>query len=213
MTIPSVVGLKYEEAVSLLDSLGFEPRKGESRMDKDKPAGTVLIQNPPPGSIVKSGRRVYLTLSAGEIKVAVPNLLGKTLRDSKFALERIGLKLGAVEYDISDQYPVNTVMAQRIAPGVKIKKEMYVSVVISTGSATDKVAVPDLTSKSFNAAIEILKKIGLEVGNVSYIISPDLLPNTIVDQYPRAGEMVARTQPIDLIIVREGEHPKDYYEN
>lgn len=213
VTIPSVVGLKYEEAFSLLDSLGFEPRKGDSRLDKDKPAGTVLIQNPPPGSIVKSGRRVYLTLSAGEIKVAVPNLLGKTLRDSKFVLERIGLKLGAVEYDTSDQYPINTVMAQRIAPGAKIKKEMYVSVVISTGSATDKVAVPDLTSKSFNAAIEILKKIGLEVGNVSYIISPDLLPNTIVDQYPRAGEMVARTQPIDLIIVREGEHPKDYYEN
>ena len=212
-TIPSVVGMDYENAFRLLDSLGFEPRKGDSRLDKNHPAGTVIIQNPHSGSVVKSGRRIYLTLSAGEIKVTVPNLLGKTLRDSKFALERVGLKLGAVEYDSSEEFPMNTVMEQRIPSGVKVKRDIYVSIVMSTGSAADKISVPDLTSKSLKAAMEMLKSIGLEIGNVSYIVSPDLLPNTIVDQYPRAGEMAARTQTIDLIVVREGEHPRDYYEN
>jgi beta-lactam-binding protein with PASTA domain len=212
-TIPSIVGMKYEDAFTVLDSLGFEPRKGDARLDKEHPAGIVIIQNPPAGSVVKSGRRIYLTVSAGEIQVPVPNLRGRTLRDSKFALERVGLKLGAVEYQQSEEYPPNTVMEQKISPGAKVKRDVYVSIVISTGSTADKIAVPDLTSKSINAAIEILKNVGLEIGNISYIISPDLLPNTIVDQYPRVGEMVGREQKIDLIVVREGELPKDYYEN
>jgi serine/threonine-protein kinase len=212
-TIPSVVGMKYEDAFAVLDSLGFEPKKGDARLDKEQPAGVVIIQNPPAGSAVKIGRRVYLTLSAGEIHVAVPNLRGRTLRDSKFALERVGLKLGAVEYQQSDEYPPNTVMEQKISPGAKVKRDIYVSIVISTGSTTDKISVPDLTSKSVNAAVEIMKIAGLEIGNISYIVSPDLLPNTIVDQYPRAGEMVVRGQTVDLIVVREGEHPRDYYEN
>jgi len=212
-TIPSIVGMKYEDAVIVLDSLGFEPRKGDSRLDKEHPAGVVIIQNPPSGSVVKVGRRVYLTVSAGEIHVQVPNLLGRTLRDSKFTLERVGLKLGAVEYQQSEEYPANTVMEQKIAPGVKVKRDVYVSIIISTGSTADKISVPDLTSKSVSAATEIMKSLGIEIGNISYIVSPDLLPNTIVDQYPRAGEMIGREQKVDLIVVREGQHPRDYYEN
>lgn len=212
-TIPSIVGMKFEEAVEVLDSLGFQPKKGDSRLDKEHPAGFVIIQNPPAGYVVKLGRRVYLTVSAGEIHVQVPDLRGRTLRDSKFALERVGLKLGAVEYQRSEEYPVNTVIEQKIGPGANVKRDVYVSIIISTGSTADKISVPDLTSKSVKAAVEIMKSVGLEIGNISYIVSPDLLPNTIVDQYPRAGEMISREQKVDLIVIREGEHPRDYYEN
>ena len=44
----------------------------------------------------------------------------------------------------------------------------------------------------------------LKVGNISFQPSFDLLPNTVVDQYPRAGEMVNGGQAVDLFIVKAG---------
>ena len=209
ITVPPVVGMKIDEAMKLLDSLGFEPRKGDIRMDRENPAGFVIIQNPLEKAIVKKGRRVYLTISGGEIMVSVPNLKGRTLRDARFMLEREGLKLGAIEYQQSDDYPENTVVEQNIYAGAKVKRDIYVSVVISQGSFAEKISVPDVTGKTLFEAGKILLNIGLKSGNITYVPSPDMLPNTVVDQYPRSGEMVVKGQPIDLIVVQGGEK-KEY---
>ncbi len=205
ITVPPVVGMKIDDAMKLLDSLGFEPRKGDVRMDRENPTGIVIIQNPLAKAIVKKGRRVYLTISGGEIMVSVPNLKGRTLRDARFMLEREGLKLGAIEYQPSDDYPENTVVEQNIYAGAKVKRDIYVSVVISQGSFAEKISVPDVTGKTLFEVGKILLNIGLNSGNITYVPSPDMLPNTVVDQYPRSGEMVVRGQSIDLIVVQGGE--------
>src|SRR5271169_1034552 len=54
--VPEVTGMKSDDAWHLLDSLGFEPRIADTRMDRDHPAGIVIIQNPPSGDKVKRGR-------------------------------------------------------------------------------------------------------------------------------------------------------------
>jgi eukaryotic-like serine/threonine-protein kinase len=211
--VPSVTGMKSDDARHLLDSLGFEPRIADTRMDRDHPAGIVIIQNPPSGDKVKRGRRVYLTVSGGEILISVPNIKGRTLRDALFVLEKEGLKLGAVEYAPSEEFPENTVVEQKINPGVKVKHDVYVSVVVSQGSASQKVAVPDITGKNLTEATTVLLNIGLKIGNVTYVPSIDLLPNTIVDQYPRVGEMVSIGQAVDLFVVQGAEKKKEILEN
>ena len=213
ISVPSVVGLKYEDAMAKLDSLGFEPRKGDTRMDREHPAGIVIIQNPLTGAMVKKGRRVYLTISGGELLVDVPNIKGRTLRDARFMLEREGLKLGAIEYQSSDEFPENTVIDQRVNAGAKVKKYIYVSVVISQGSIAEKISVPDLTGKTLQEAEKILIGVGLKAGNITYVPTPDLLPNTIVDQYPRSGEMAGKGQAVDLIVVQGGEKKENLFEN
>lgn len=213
VTVPPVVGKHFEDAVKLLDSLGLEGRKGEVRMDREHAEGIVIIQNPPESSRVKHGRRVYLTLSGGELKVSVPNLKGRTIRDAKFALEREGLKLGAIEYQSSDEYPANTIIAQRVAANASVKRDGYVSVVVSLGRTTEKVPVPDLTNRTLQEAEKILASLGLRVGNTTYVPSPDLLPNTIVQQFPLAGELVEGGQAVDLFVVEAGAINKEVLEN
>jgi beta-lactam-binding protein with PASTA domain len=213
ITVPSVVGMKFESAQHLLDSLGFETRKGDVRMDREHPAGVVIIQNPQEGNKVKKGRRVYLTVSGGELLVAVPNIKGRTLRDARFALEKEGLKLGGVEYQASEEFPANTIIQQGLAPGAKVKRDVYVSVVASQGSASQKVAIPDITGKTLTEATTLLVQAGLKVGNVTYVPSLELLPNTVVDQYPRVGEMVPLGQAVDLFVVQGGEKKKEQLEN
>lgn len=211
--VPSVIGMKSDDARHLLDSLGFEARIGDTRMDRDHPAGVVIIQNPVEGDKVKRGRRVYLTVSGGELLVSVPNIKGRTLRDALFVLEKEGLKLGAVEYAPSEEFPENTVVEQKVSPGAKVKHDVYVSVVVSQGSISQKVAVPDITGKNLTEATTMLASVGLKIGNVTYVPSVDLLPNTIVDQYPRVGEMVSVGQGIDLFVVQGAEKKKEILEN
>lgn len=211
--IPDVVGQGFEEAEQTLRSLGLEPRKGDVRMDREHPAGTVILQNPVEGSKVKPGRRIYLTLSGGEILVEVPNLKGRTLRDAKYALEREGLKLGAIEYRSSDQYPLNTIIEQMTDPGARVRHDAFVSVVVSQGITTEKIAVPDLYGKNLTEAQRILSSSNLRLGNITYVPSPNLLPNTVIQQFPPGGELVINGQPVDLIIVQAGDKKKDLFEN
>lgn len=211
--VPSVSGLPYDQAEKLLDSIGLSPRKGDVRLDRNLPEGIVIIQNPLSGSIVKHGRRVYLTVSGGEVAVAVPNLKGRTIRDAKFALEREGLKLGAIEYRPSDDLPQSTIIAQDVAPGQQVKRDRYVSVVVSQGRISEKLPVPDLNGKTFTEAQKLLTALGLKLGNVTLVPSPELLPNTIVQQFPLAGEFVDHGQAIDLFVVQGGEKPKESLEN
>jgi eukaryotic-like serine/threonine-protein kinase len=211
LIVPSVVGMPLEDARGVLFSRGFEPVQAETRPDAHAPVGTIVVQNPPADAKVKHGRRIYLTISGGEVQVVVPQLRGRSSREAKFALERSGLKLGGVKYAPSEMYPENTILEQTVAAGDKVSKGTAVNVVVSQGRSMEAMSVPDLVGKSLTEAEKILLQQGLSKGNIAYQSSYDLLPNTIVDQFPRAGESVARGQAIDLFVVEAG-RPKEEIE-
>lgn len=200
--VPDVVGRNLAEATLLLDSVGLEGREGDVRPDPEHPAGTVVVQNPIAGHPVKKGRRVYLTLSGGEVTVSVPGIRGRTLRDATFLLERTGLRIGEVSHQPSDDYPVNTIIEQSRAPGATVRKETRIGVIVSLGPVSLHIAVPDATGKSLTEAKKLLEAAGISVGNVTYIPSPDLLPNTVIEQYPHPGELVEAGQAVDLVVVQ-----------
>lgn len=208
LQVPRVTGLPLETARVLLDSLGFEPVDAGTRPDPRAPVGTVVGQNPPYEALVKQGRRVYLTTSGGEVLVSVPRLRGLSFRDSRFTLERSGLEVGDAQYDTSDVYPENTVMAQSIPPGNRVARGTPVGVTISRGKVRAEVLVPDLGGRTLGEAEKQILEKGLKVGIITYQPSFDLLPNTVVDQFPRAGEMAPQGQPVDLFVVRVGK-PKE----
>lgn len=208
VAVPDVVGLSMEEAARRLDSLGLEGRQGDVRPDRDHPEGMVVIQNPVAGHAVKKGRRVYLTVSGGEESVSVPSVRGRTLRDATFLLERTGLRLGEVSHAPSGEYPVNTIIDQGRAPGSKAKKEARVDVTVSLGPVTLSIVVPDLIGKTLSDAKKTIEAAGISIGNITYIPSPDLLPNTVIEQFPQAGDLVEAKQAIDLVVVQGAEQKK-----
>jgi beta-lactam-binding protein with PASTA domain len=211
--VPDVVGMTLQDASRILDSLGLEGRQGDVRPDREHPAGIVVVQNPIAGHAVKKGRRVYLTVSGGEESVNVPSVRGRTLRDATFLLERTGLRIGDVSHEPSEEYPVNTIIDQSHAPGEKVRKDTRVDVTVSLGPVAMNVAVPELIGKSLSEAKKLLETAGMTLGNVTYIPSGDLLPNTVIEQYPHAGELVEARQAIDLVVVQgaaKDKKPSEY---
>jgi beta-lactam-binding protein with PASTA domain len=200
LVVPNVVGMKEETAKRILDSLHFEPRRGEIRQDNAYPIGYVILQNPASEQIVKNGRRIYLTISGGEQDAIVPSLRGRSIRDAKFALDRAGLRQGAIQYQVSTELPEGTIISQDIIAGNKIKHNSYISVFVSAGESIDSIFVPSLLGKTFGDAVKILKDKGLRTGNITYQLNEELLPNTVIDQLPRENEIVTTQKEIDLFI-------------
>ena len=206
--VPSLIGIQFEQARFSLDSLGLEAHQGDMRTSKDYPIGTVIAQNPLSGTLVKKGRRIYVAISGGEQLVQVPNLRGKTIRDAKFALERNGLRIGVISYAVNDSFPVNTIMGQSVAAFVRAKRGTNVSVTVNQGMSSDRISVPDVVGKTLTDAGKILANYGFKIGTLNYQLSTTLLPNTIVDQYPRPGELSEQGRAVDLFVVHGGEKRK-----
>jgi len=210
--VPPVVGLNFNDAKKVLDDGDLEGIQGDIRYDANKPIGTILDQNPQSEQMVKSGRRIYLVVSGGEQLYDVPNLVGRTERESKFALAQRNLELLELETRQSAQYPAGTVISQAEPAGTKVKRGTKIGVVISIGMETGNLKVPDLTGKSLEEAKKQIILAHMIVGKINFQPNPNVALNTIIDQYPKGNSMGTENTRIDLFVnkeVKEKVEPKE----
>ncbi|HSL87806.1 MAG TPA: PASTA domain-containing protein [Ignavibacteriaceae bacterium] len=207
VVVPNVIGYHQNEADQVLKKEGFYPVISDTSFVENISKDHIFLQKPEPGKIVKEGRTVYLFISGGEQIVSVPLLKGKSLIDARFALERVGLKLGYVN-EVASNYPRDMIFDQQYVEGTPLKKGQSVSVTLSTGSAAGDIIVPDLIGKSLTQARIILNDSSLTVGKINYQISSTLLPNTILDQYPAPGNKLNAGEEVDLFITKTGQIPQ-----
>jgi serine/threonine-protein kinase len=200
VVLPNVVGKDFTEAQKELTNQGFRVILDKETYSFDYPAGTVTFQNPFPESVVKKGRRVYLTVSKGERRVQVPKLTGGSERDAELRLRRLGLKVGKKNYEFSSYFPRGVVTSQSVPEGDTLQVGQSVDFTVSLGDVPEHFIVPDLVGKSLSEATYILLHAGLKVGTVTSEINNDLLPDTVIRQSVPAGTEVEMGQAIDLVV-------------
>lgn len=204
VTVPNVIGNKEYSAIKLLTGANLTPIIGDTVYDNRHEKGTIILQKPKFGEVVKEGRRIYLVVSGGEQSVLVPQLRGKSLRDAKFALDRVGLILGEIN-EINSNSPKDIIIDQQFSSGTPLKRGKTVSVTLSLGSEEGNIEVPNLIGRSFSEAERIIYGLMLKVGQISYQPSFSLLPNTVIDQYPSGGTKLNEGDRIDLFITKHVE--------
>jgi eukaryotic-like serine/threonine-protein kinase len=91
VTVPDVVGKTRDEAESQLRAVGLVPRV-VTRPDDDVDEGVVLDQESA-GETVERGSAVQLTVSAGDGRVEVPNVLGQSIDSARRQLEDAGFEV------------------------------------------------------------------------------------------------------------------------
>jgi len=209
--VPSVVGMNEEEAFKTLKDADFDPVIADTTFGVSFSPGKIFLQKPEAGKTVKEGRSIYLFISGGDQTISVPLLKGKSVLDARFALERVGLKLGEIE-EVASSQPKDMIFDQQFAEGTKLGKGQSVGVSISIGKGFGDIEVPDLIGKSLTEAKKILADSSLTVGKINYQFSSTLLPNTILDQYPAPGNKLNSGDAVDLFITKEGTiEQKDEY--
>lgn len=206
--VPKVVGMTEQEAVRVLKDADLSPIVSDTTFDENFPKGSVIVQKPMNGDNVKTGRRVYVFISGGEPLVSVPILKGRSIKEAKLSLERVGLKVGQVN-ELPSENPKYVIFDQQYAAGTSIRKGESVGVSVSIGViAEGEIDVPDLIGKSLAEAEKLLAVDSLKVGKVNYQNSFSLLPNTILDQYPSKGNKVNKGTVVDLFVTKTGNETK-----
>lgn len=202
VNVPKVLGIESSQAIVMLEDAGLTPMIGGTYYDERFPKGSVIVQKPEAGALVKEGRRIYLFISGGEPEVRVPRLKGRSLRDAKTTLTTLGLKVGTVE-EVPSATPKDVIVGQQYPEGTMLKKGSYVGLSISIGPLGGNIEVPDLIGKSLSEAERILAMKMLKVGKKNYQPSFSLLPNTILDQYPSKGSRLNEGDAVDLFITTD----------
>ncbi len=202
--IPDVVGKNKDVAVKILEDAGFNPIVQTSRFDQKYQRDQVIFQKPSAGTIVKINRRIYLTISGGEPLLTMPSLVSKTLRDAQVSLEKMGLKIGKVD-SVESEFPSNTIVEQQYFEGKEIPAGSTVNLKVSIGPKVGMIRVPNILGRSLIDAEEILRANSLKVGTKTFISSPTLLPNTVVDQQPSENALIDSGDSVNVVLSKPGD--------
>jgi len=148
----------------------------DSIYDTRNPKGSVVIQNPPAGSVVKEHRKVYVTLVAYSTeKVEMPDLIDLSLRQAVNSLRSKGLSVSQLQY--VEDFAGNAVLEQLyegevIEAGTIIDKGSGIDLVVGIGQ--DNLApVPFLIGIRLNDALDDINKASFNTGNIYFLEGED----------------------------------------
>jgi eukaryotic-like serine/threonine-protein kinase len=198
-SVPNVIGKNKDDAIKILEDAGFHPVVQTSRFDQRFQKNQVIFQKPASGIEAKVSRRIYLSISGGEPMIKMPSLIGKTLRDAQVTLEKIGLAVGKID-SVESEFPANTIVEQQYFEGRDIAIGTKTDIKVSLGPKVGMIRVPNLLGKSLFEAEDILKSMSLKIGRKTFISSPTLLPNTIMEQDPSENSLLNLGDSVNVFL-------------
>lgn len=169
--LPDMVGLNITELqennpmeldVVVMDSI-FRP--GEA-------GGLILTQDPKAGTMVKKGRKLYITMTAYTPEDAVlPEMAGLTVRQAVNELYAEGLVVGKLKF-VEDPYKNNvidqTCKGKTIYAGQQIERGSVVDLVVGLGDGSGRSVVPFTIGKTADMARRDIVSASLNVGREHY---------------------------------------------
>ena len=201
VTVPAVVGLRYEEAERKLAEAGLKASLGETRPSLTAPRRYVLAQTPPAGTSVGSEVVVTLDVSAGQVRAKVPTVVGLSRDDAVTALRGANLEVGQVVERPAPEAR-GTVLSSDPEAGQQIPQGTTVELVVSAGPS--ELLMPDVVGRELFEVRSTLEQLGLKIGETSYDSTSALPVGLVVSQTPSAGSPVKAT---DFITIRVSGRP------
>ena len=162
----------------------------DSVYQKGAPNGSIIQQDPLPGSRVKQGRNIYYVIIAQTAeRIAMPNLRNLSIRQAAVRLENAGLNINDLVY--IDHFARNAVIEQQyngevIEPGTEIFKGSNIDLVLGNGGNGEKTPLPFLVGMRPTQLKAALQKASLNLGNIFYVDGDS------------AHARVFRTEPVTL---------------
>lgn len=197
--VPNLIGLSRSQAEGAVRSSGLQLKVLHEIYHADSAPGLVLSQEPPAGTVTKSGREIGVVLSRGTEMVQVPDLSGKSQLDAELALEGSKLNLGNVYTEPNNEVPKGDVARQLPEHGASAPKGSSVDLYISLGPNVDMVKVPNFIGRQLNEVQAELAGLGLVFSKASQENSA--FPNgQILDQQPAPGSTVPVGTSVSFVI-------------
>ena len=213
--VPDVQGKDLTAALLELQVKELYPRIQLRFTQSSSDRGQILEQNPPPGTIVKAGRRVHLVVSQGVMINTVENFLGRNVDDVRIDLQAVSFAQGALMgdgithqllsireplmYEFSTEAP-GTILQQRPEPGTAISGPTVMEFIVSRGSENVIIQIPELLGLSIEDALEQIGRTGIDFEFSLRLQRDGEEPGTVVMQDPAGSTMTASTTRVSFTV-------------
>lgn len=201
IAVPNLKGLSIDAAEDLLDANNLDYEISDSVFVSGVPALSILANYPKSGALVKSGRKIYLTVVAESAPmVKVPNIIGRSTSSAENQLLSAGLVSAGEE--LIPAIEENTVLKiklgdRELQQGEEIPKGSRLTLVVGDGYGNQRIDMPNVVGMDYDEADILLTGLGLIVGNVTYETStkPE---GAVISQSPSSGEKIKIGAPVNL---------------
>ena len=197
--VPAVAGKTYEQAERELDAAHLNAKRVDA-FDEKVGKGSVITENPGPGSEVGRSTTVTLTVSKGPERYAVPELVGSTQTEAKARLAENRLTLGNATQAFDEKVPAGQIVSTTPKAGTQLKRGAAVNIVLSKGR--QPIEVPDFTGKPADQAVAALTGAGLKVDATKQEFSTDVPKGSVISQAPATGTLFRGEQVV--LVVSKG---------
>lgn len=195
--VPSVIGLKPDQARMLLGPTGLTLVIAEQRTDDKVEAGNIAQQNPMQDSWVKKGTAVQVVISTGINALQVPGLTSLPLEEAMQKLTSSSLKVGTVTRKKSESIEANHVVATVPVAGETVESNTIVNLIVSDGR---QAKVPNVIGMGLGRAKKMLEESGFKVGPVRYSYDDDRRAGVVLRQEPGADALADEGSEVALVI-------------
>lgn len=216
LTMPKFIGVNVNKAIKTAEAKGYEMVVADSIHKVGVRGGIVISQVPRPASIVKRGRKIYVTVTRYNpdliLSDHLPDLYGKKFEFKKTELENafgirtkvVGFKFdpGPIGHIIEVRYQNELLAdANRKTNGVQIAKGDTLYFILSTDKGGE-LNLPDLRCKTVAEVKFLLTASKLELGTIkkegdvsseddAWVISQE--PEYSADKKIKMGDSVSIT--------------------
>lgn len=168
IAVPNLSEMHESEAKTMLNGLLLEAAVVDSVYDPKKKGGVVLAQDPVEGSMVKEGRKIYLTVyrySAPMVKL--PDVIDQSLPLAIAKLNSYGFKVGELVPRASDctECVVGVELrGKAISAGARLSKGARVDLLVGQESLGEPTQMPSLYGLTSEEARTLLQMHVLSLG-------------------------------------------------
>ena len=202
ISVPKITDMQLPEAEEQLEAQNLRYFINDSTYKPDLKPNTILTQDPSPGSKVKEGRKIYISVNMKQPPmIKMPKLIDGSVLNAERVLKSYDLRKGKITYVPDLQQ--NAVLKQfingkEVQPGDMVPKGAVVDLHVGDGLGNTEFEMPNVVDMPIDEASVLLVGQGLQIGNIIYVQDSDKTDGTVVRQRPvaqpgakiRVGELV-----------------------
>lgn len=180
-------------------------RKKEASRDRRNPLLTLVKLGLLAGVLMVVfliSMNISMKLAVRATEVVVPSVVRVDMEQAKNRLEAIGLGMTVAGEVYDASIPNGAVVSQSPTPGVRLKANERVRVMVSLGVQHNP--VPNLIGSTQRVARLVTQQSGYEIGHTSEIFLPDMGADQIIRQVPNPGSAEVLTARVDVLVGKKG---------
>ena len=215
--VPDLEGLELENALLSLEERALFPKIQLRYSTNPSDKGTVIGQEPLPGTSLKAGSRILLKVSKGSAIEKLDDFTGWNLDDLEAHLKSLVTIYGpllSIErpvVSVYDEAPSGTILEQKPAPGTDLVELTPLQLVVSRGPFGQTWTVLDYVGLPYTEVIASVVKT-----NIPFIFTSrasndkDEIPGTVVSQSPEKDSVVPTGTFMQFVIAEPEDVPEGY---